>query len=117
MNWPWVSRAALEAAQQALDDERMHRKFDQEFWSGVVRTMLDVQKPHTPPVPDRPKPDPIMQAVATVAGTDGRLREHLASWVKAERRKPDGMSDDAILDKLWHWDDSSDDANPDTSPA
>lgn len=76
----------------------------------LTEKMLEFQRPKVIEAPkiDLPKRDPVMEVVAEVAGSDGKLREHLAAWVRTERRKTEGMSDDAIIDKLYHWDEIAD---------
>jgi phage I-like protein len=111
MAWPWVSRellrtvvaakdAELATVREALTVERQRA----EAWREQVAA-LTAPKPAAV-LPERTR-DAVIDAIMQRAGSDGRLVRHLSSWAMKERTA--GAEDQAIIDRIVHWQTVSDD--------
>lgn len=107
MRFPFVSRthydAMLAMTQAALADANAQRDALQ------VRLDALMDKVLTPPKVEQKPVDPLTKAIAARAGNNAVVRRHLGEY--ARKARSEAMDDDAILDRITHWQSSDDDGS------
>ena len=87
---------------EALASERTRAEALRAELAAMTTTLL------APKATIAPKPrDPVADAIRQRANGDGCLMRHLSTWAMA--RRSEGDEDDAIIDRVLHWQSVSDD--------
>lgn len=110
MKWPWVSRAAFDALNASLTEERARYNVLLDKYHELIerRAAADKLPQKTLKAVDDGPVDLISMAIAEKAGANTQLRAYLGSYVMREQAKmkrgaDDAMSEGELLDSILHW--------------